>query len=130
MIQQRKLEALAEAIAQTSGYLIPDHPLHAARNPGGLPAVFAAHKRNEQGQRVFRSVLDGMQALMFDITAKLEGKSRAKLAASSTLTDFAVAFGQPATAAQAWVKFMRRALADETLSHKTTIEYFFGEINE
>jgi len=126
-MNQRKLEALAEAIAQTSGYQIPDHPLHLARNPGGLPAVLAAHKRNEQGARVFRSVLDGMQALLFDIETKLSGKSRAKLQPTSTLSDFAVAFGQPTTAATAWSKFIRRALADETVGPKTQIQFFFGE---
>lgn len=127
MIDQRKLEALAEAIAHTSGYYIPDNPLHDARNPGGLRAVFAAHKRDEAGYRVFRSFLDGMQALLFDIQTKLVGKSRAKLTPNNTLADFAIAFGQPAAAAQTWSKFLRRALHDATISHKTTIEYFFGD---
>lgn len=126
-MDQRKLEALAEAIAQTSGYQIPDHPLHAARNPGGLPAVAAAHKRNADGYRVFKSVLDGMQALLFDIETKLSGKSRARLQPTSNLADFATAFGQPATAAQAWAKFLRRAIGDEYITHKTTIAYFYED---
>jgi hypothetical protein len=127
VVNKRKLEALAEAIAHTSGYYIPDNPLHDARNPGGLRAVFAAHKRDANGHRVFQSFLDGMQALLFDIQTKLEGKSRAKLTSSSTLSDFAIAFGQPAAAAQVWTKFLRRALHDDAISHKTTIEYFFGD---
>lgn len=123
---RRTLEAIAEAIAQTSGYHTPDNPLYAARNPGGLPAA-PSHTRDESGRRVFASVLDGLQALLFDVEVKMQGKSRAKLKPTNTLADFAVAFGQPATAAQAWSKFLRRALHDDKITHKTPIEYFLGD---
>ncbi len=126
-MDRRKLEAIAEAIASTSGYFIPDGPLHAARNPGGLPAFAPSHARNDAGHRTFASVLDGMQALLFDVEVKMLGKSKARLQPTNTLADFAVAFGQPATAAQAWSKFLRRALHDEKITHRTTIEYFLGE---
>jgi len=127
MIERRKLEAIAEAIAATSGYHIPDNPLHAARNPGGLPAVSASHQRDAENRRVFTSVLDGMQALLFDIEVKLSGKSRARLQPTNTLADFAAAFGQPTTAAQAWAKFIRRALHDDAITAKTALSYFLGE---
>ena len=123
-MNKRKLEAIAEAIVQTSGYHIPDGALYAARNPGGLPAFSAQHARNDSGQRTFASVLDGLQALLFDIEVKMLGKSKAHLKPTSTLADFAVAFGQPATAAHAWAKFLRRALHDETITHKITLNFF------
>lgn len=127
MIDRKKLEAIAEAILDTSGYRTPDGPLYAARNPGGLPAFSPAHVRDEHNNRVFTSVLDGMQALLFDIEVKMSGKSRARLSPSNTIADFAVAFGQPATAAQAWAKFIRRALHDSAVNHKTALSYFLGE---
>jgi hypothetical protein len=123
-MNKRKIEALAEAIADTSGYRNPDNALHAARNPGGLLAFSPTHKKNDAGHRVFNSMLDGWQALMFDIEVKLAGRSRAKLGAVNTLGDFATAYGQPATAAQAWAKYMRRALAVEGVTHKTTLDFF------
>lgn len=126
-MDRRKLEAIAEAIADTSGYRTPDSPLYAARNPGGLAAFSPAHPRDVNSRRVFTSVLDGMQALMFDIEVKMAGRSRANLQPNSTLADFAVAFGQPATAAQAWAKFIRRALHDEAVTHKTMLSYFLGD---
>jgi len=126
-MNKRKLEAIAEAIAETSGYKIPDGPLYAARNPGGLKAISPAHAKNEHGHRTFSSVLDGLQALLFDIEVKMTGRAKIKLQPTSTLSDFAVAFGQPATAAQAWSKFLRRALHDDKITHKTTIQYFLGE---
>jgi hypothetical protein len=125
-MNKRILEAIAEAIAQTSGYHIPDHPLHAARNPLGLLAYSPAHLRDEQGHRIFTSVLDGWQAGLFDVDIKMSGRSRAHLKPESTFADFAVACGQPATAAQAWAKFLRRALHDETINHKTLLEHFLG----
>lgn len=127
LVDRRRLEAIAEAIIETSGYRVPDGPLYAARNPGGLPAFSPSHARNEQGQRVFSSVLDGIQALMFDIEVKMAGKSRARLQPTNTFADFASAFGQPATAAQAWAKFVRRALQDDAITHKTALSYFLGE---
>lgn len=126
-MDRRKLEAIAEAISDTSGYRIPDSALHAARNPGGLAAFTTAHPRDEHGNRVFSSVLDGLQALLFDIEVKMSGRSRARLQPSNTIGDLAVAFGQPATAAQAWAKFIRRALRDDLVTHKTALSYFLGE---
>lgn len=127
-MDRRILEAFAEAIAETSGYRNPEGDLYAARNPGGLPAVSSSHLKDVNGNRVFNSVLDGIQALIFDIEVKMSGKSKARLQPTNTLADFAVAFGQPATAAQPWAKFVRRALRDGSVTHKTTLSHFLGEV--
>jgi hypothetical protein len=126
-MNRRTIEAVAEAIAQTSGYNIPDSPVHAARNPGALPAFSPTHVRDTNGYRIFSSVLDGLQALMYDVELKMTGKARSKLQPTNTLADFAVAFGQPATAAQAWSKFLRRALCDPSITHKTPLQHFLQE---
>lgn len=117
------LEAICEAIQKTSGYDIPDSALYAARNPGGLVAYSPVQAKNDDGQRVFNSLLDGFQALRYDAQLKLAGQSRAQLKPDQTLTDFAAAYGYP-FAAQAWAKFLRRALHDDSINHKTKIEYF------
>jgi hypothetical protein len=122
-MNRRILEAVAEAIVEKSGYLIPDSSLHKARNPGGLLAFSTSQARDENGYRAFGSVLDGLQALLFDVEIKLAGRSRAHLTPANSLEDFAVSCGQPATAAQAWARFLKRALADEAISAKTQIGY-------
>jgi len=122
-VQRRKLEAVAEALIKTSGYHVPEGKLYQTRNPGGLLAYSPAQQRDEEGMRVFNSVLDGFQALLFDVGLKLEGKSRAHLRPDQTLTDFAAAYNQP-LAAQAWAAFLRKALHDPNITHKTKIEFF------
>lgn len=126
-MNKRKLEALAEARVRYSGYLNADNSLYAARNPGGLVAFSSTQTKDEQGFRTFRSMLDGMQALLFDVELKMAGRSRAALSPESTLTDFAEACGQQATAAVAWASFLRKALRDTNISQKTTIAYFIGD---
>ncbi len=123
-MDRRKLEAVAEAIVRTSGYLNADTPIYTGRNPGGLLAFSPRHARDEQGFRVFPSVMNGMEALFFDVALKLEGKSRAHLAATDTLSDFAEACGLNRAAAVNWSAFLRKALHDPALSQKTEISYF------
>lgn len=124
MIDTRKLEAVADAVAHYSGYLKPESPLYAGRNPGGLKAFSARHAKDAEGFRTFHSVLDGMQALIFDVELKLTGKSRAALTPDHTLTDFAAAFEKTAAEARAWAAFLRQALRDTTITQKTQIRYF------
>ena len=119
-------EAIAEAIVRTSGYWHADNPLYDARNPGGLLAFSPTQARDDKGYRVFNSVLDGTQALFYDVQLKLTGKSRAKLKPESTLTDFAAACGLP-LAASNWASFLRKALHDQTISPKTPLRHFLGE---
>lgn len=124
-MRRNRLEALAEAVASVSGYSIPGSPLYTARNPGGLKAY--GKTTDEHGNRVFGSIVDGLQALIFDTALKLEGRSRAALSPTDTLQEFALSHGQPATAAEAYVKFLRRALHDDSISKKLTISYFLAE---
>lgn len=121
---KRKIEGLAEAIIAYSGYAEPGSSLHDARNPGGLKALGLVQARDDKGNRVFRSVLDGLQALVFDVNLKLSGSSRAKLQPSSTLTDLAGAYNLPSTTAQAWARFLRKALHTDSLTANTPLSYF------
>src|ERR1700689_2927021 len=115
----RKLESLAEAIIKYSGYLEPSSPLHAARNPGALRATSMRHAKDENGHRIFNSFIDGVQALLFDLSTKLSGKSWAELTPTSTLKDLALSYSLPDTTAGAWSRFLRAALSDPNLSPRT-----------
>ena len=121
-----KTEALAEAVAHVSGYQIPGSPLYVARNPGGLKA-YMGKAANAEGQRLFSSVIDGLQSLIYDTQLKLGGMSRACLQPSDTLQDFAASHGQPTTAADAYAKFLRRALNDDSIHKKLELRYFLDE---
>jgi len=122
-MDRRTVEALAEAISHYSGYMEPSNPLYRARNPLGLKPMKPEHPFDEFGNRIFRSVLDGMQAAIFDLEVKLNGR----LSPSSTLGDLAAAYGRKATEAQAWARFLRQALDDQTISAKTEIQRFIEE---
>ena len=119
-MNRRKLEAIAEAIMKFSGYLNPESSVYQARNPGGLKAFMSHHERDEYGNRVFSSVLNGMSALLSDLELKLTKR----MSPNATLIDLASAYNQPFTAAQAWSKFLRHALVDESITHKTPLSYF------
>lgn len=123
-VDRFKLEALAEAIIHYSGYRDPGSPLYAARNPGGLKAFSPNHLRDEHGNRVFASVMDGLQALFFDTALKLSGESRAHLRPDNNLTDFAAACGKQPTEAVVWSSFLRKAFKDERINQKTPIQFF------
>lgn len=120
----RKLEALAEALIKYSGYLEPSSELHAARNPGGLKATSMRHAKNEHGQRIFNSYIDGVQALLFDLQTKLTGNSWAELKPESTLVDLATAYSLPTTTAAAWSRFLRAALHDQEITSDTPLKFF------
>ena len=122
MDKQIRLEALAEAIAEYSGYQ-PGSPLWIARNPGGLKAYSPKHTKDEHGNRVFVSVLDGMQALIFDVKLKLEGRSKARLSAKNTLADLAASYGKSPIEGDAWAKFLRKAL-NADFNRKTPLSFF------
>ncbi len=119
----RKLEALAEAIASGNGYFDPDSPLYSARNPGGLRPVSLAHERDEFGNRVFASLLDGWQALLYDLDVKLSGKSP-RVMPTDPLFALALAYDRHRKVAGNWVKFLRRALNDHTLTVDTALKFF------
>jgi hypothetical protein len=123
-----RLEALADAIAHYSGWTNPESEAYQARNPGALPAISSKHIRNAKGQRVFRSMLDGYQALLFDLAIKCSGHSHTRLKPISTLRELMLAYHQPDTTGKFVAKYLKRALQDEQISENTPLRYFVEEI--
>lgn len=123
---EKNVEILAQALIAYSGFTDPTGPLFKAMNPGGIRATSMKHPRNENGQRVFNSFIDGIQALFFDLETKLSGDSWAGLTGESTLEDLALSYSRQATEADAWARFLRKALADSGISKRTPLSYFKG----
>jgi hypothetical protein len=54
----------------------------------------------------------------------LSGRSRTRLKPQSTLRDLVLAYGKPESTAKFLSKYLRRALGDDKLSEKTTLDFF------
>jgi hypothetical protein len=111
-------DALVDAIVQYSGYRVPGSAIHKARNPGGLKAFGGTKTRDAENYRVFKSDIDGLQALKFDVQLKITGRARVKC---ETLSDLATAYHAPI---KSWVTFLRQALSDPTISAKSPLTIF------
>lgn len=117
----KPFDTLIDAIVHYSGYRVPGSAVYKARNPGALKAFSPAAPRDERGNRVFKTEIDGLQALKFDVRLKISGKAKAKCA---NLNELAAAYGQPATQAKAWAGFIRQALDDDSINGKTPLTVF------
>jgi hypothetical protein len=120
-------DTLVDAIVNYSGYRLPGSAPYKARNPGALKAFSPTAPRDELGLRIFKSDIDGLQALKFDVRHKLSGKSKIKC---STLGELADAYKCGPGQARAWAGFIRQALEtkhgdhDTIITPKTPLAYF------
>lgn len=124
MNYNRQTEALAMAMALFSGYFGPPSELSKAKNPGGLRVYSMAHRSTESGYRVFKSFIDGMQALLFDLNAKMSGNNWSELTSTSTLKDLAASYSLPEHVAESWVMLLKAALNDDTITSDLPLSYF------
>lgn len=122
-----KLEALLDAIASLKGWHNPDSEVYQLRNPLGL-ASFARvgkHEMDKEGRRVFQSSLAGLKACLFDLEVKVSGKSRAGLKPDDAIANLLRVYGLTEKAGQQQIiKFLRRALKDQTVDLDTKLTYF------
>ncbi len=125
-VPRRKLEALTDALVHHSGYRDPKSALYAARNPGGLKAYQAHHKRDAERNRIFPSEIDGLQAAFWDMAYKITGQSVARLTPDATLTDLVKAYYMPEASARFWANFLKAALQHD-ITARTTLEFFLKD---
>jgi hypothetical protein len=123
-----KLEALLDAIAHLKGYSTnPDSTLYQIRNPLGIIS-FSRPGKNEiddEGRRIFSSDLAGRRACLFDLELKVKGESRAGIKPEDKLENLLRVYGvSELLGQQQVVKFLKRALKDETISRTTPLAYF------
>jgi hypothetical protein len=125
-----RIEALVDALARVNGLSDPASDCYRLRNPL-LIRSFARpgkHETDEQGRRVFTSLLSGYKAALFDMELKLTGKSRAGLQPTSTLANVLGVYGikEPGGISTV-VSFLRRALTDQQIDNTTPLSYFTKE---
>jgi hypothetical protein len=122
-----KIEALVDAIGKANGVHNPESDSYRLRNPL-LIRSFARpgkHEIDEQGRRVFKSLLSGYKAALFDMELKITGQSRAGLQATSTLMNVLGVYGikDPDSISEV-VSFLRIALSDASITPTTPLSYF------
>src|SRR6185312_3536769 len=101
----------------------PDTEAYQTRNPGLLKWHHTfRHPVNENYVRRFTSFVGGYRALLEDLRMKASGQNRSKLKPDSPLLHLVRVYGQPDTAADYLVKFLRRALPDEEISAETKLQ--------
>lgn len=122
-----KLEALLDAIAALNGWSNPDSDCYQIRNPLGLTsfAIAGKHEMDAKGRRVFTSSLAGLKAGLFDLDVKTSGKSRAGLKPGDAISNLLRVYGLTEKGGQQQVvKFLRRALKDDSIDLNTKLTYF------
>lgn len=125
-----KIEALIDAISKLNGCSNnPESTPYQIRNPLMLRSFAAPGKHDitPEGVRIFNSLLAGYKAAVFDVTLKLEGKSRAGLQPTDTLSQLLACYGITGKVSNDHVvSFLRRALKDDSVSANTQLSYFLG----
>jgi len=129
----RQVEAIVDSIAALKGWSNPESLCYKLRNPLLLRSFARAgkHEITEEGYRIFTSGLAGYKSCCFDVDLKLRGESRAGLKPdTSTLVNLAGVFElQPGLAVTQIIRFLRRALKDETITKDTPLSYFLNPEN-
>lgn len=125
-----KIEALVDAIANLHGFPHnPESDAYRLRNPL-LIRSFAKpgkHEMDEQGRRVFPSLLGGYKSAIFDVELKLRGQSRAGLKPDDKLENLLRVYGISQLGGMSnVVSFLRRALKDQNISKETPLSYFLA----
>jgi len=122
-----RLEILVDAIAFHNNLSDPESLAYKLRNPllvksFGRPGK---HEIDEEGRRVFSTIVAGYRACIFDIQLKVSGKSRAGLNTDNTVEHLLGTYGIKGPAAVGRVvKFLRKAASYQELSGNTPLSYF------
>lgn len=123
-----RIEALADSIAEYSGYSDPTHKLYKYRNPGGLKGYLARQIKDQNtGERVFLSVIDGYRALLYDLDLKCKGESSCGLKQDSPLQELLYVYGFPDETTRYVIKFLRKALGNEGIRADLPLSFFLEE---
>lgn len=123
-----KIEALVDALAHLLGSSTnPDGELYVIRNPTGLISFSLPGKGeiDPQGRRIFKSWSAGYHAACYDARIKISGDSRAGIKKDDKLENFLGSMKVDQKAGQQQiVKFLRRALKDQSITVETPLAYF------
>ena len=136
MANIKRLEALADMIASLNDFWNPESESYQLRNPGMCRAhsFKQLNSVDEQGRRIFTSLIGGYRFLIQDLTWKCEGTTRAKgehgrLKPTSSLVDLLKAFKLNSLDKQMQaVAFLNMALktlgTTEEVTSETELKFF------
>lgn len=123
-----KIEVIVDGIGKLNGCPNdPESEAYRLRNPLMLKsyARLGKHEVTPEGIRIFTSFLSGYKAATFDVELKLKGQSRANVKSDSGLDQLLLCYGiKTAGAVDNVVSFIRRALADDSITRHTPCSYF------
>ena len=126
-LNERKIEALLDAIGQLRGWSNPDSPVYQSKNPLGVKsfALLGRHEVDDEGRRIFSSQLAGIKAGLFDLELKIRGESRANVKVTDHLSNLLRVYEITEILGQQKVlKWFRRAISDSTVTLDTPLLYF------
>lgn len=125
-----KIEAIVDGIGRLNSIHNPDSLAYQIRNPL-LLVSFAKpgrHDVNDDGLRVFNSLLAGYKAATYDMQLKIKGLSRAGLKPTDCLENLLGCYRIAEKAAKDNVlSFVKRALKDDGLTLRTPLSYFLEQ---
>jgi len=122
-----KLESLLDAIANLKGWSNPDSVTYEIRNPLHIKSFArpGKHEVDGEGRRIFTSWLAGYKACLFDLDIKIKGESRAGIREGDKLSNLLKVYGiSERLGQQQVVKYLKRALRDDSLTTETPLSYF------
>lgn len=122
-----KIEAIVDAIGKLNGMHNPESDAYLLRNPLMIKSFArpGKHETDEQGRRMFNSLLAGYKAATYDVKLKLEGNSRAGLKPNDCLENLLGVYNiKELGGISNVVSFLKRALKDESLTKRTPLAYF------
>jgi hypothetical protein len=123
-----RLEALADSIASLNDWSNPVADAYQLRNPGLLRAFTLRHAADDAGRRIFPSLVDGYQALLYDLQRKCTGLSRSKLKPTDPLVELLIrGFSQPPSAEEYVLCFLTSALPRLNVTAHTPLKFFVEE---
>jgi hypothetical protein len=132
MANVKRIEALAMCIAELNDAHNPESAAFQLNNPG-LCRAFSFKQLNsvdDQGRRIFTSIIGGIRYLVQDLTWKCSGETRAKgengkLKPTSTLPELLKAFRLNTVDKQMQaVTFLNLALTTEDVTVNTQLQFF------
>ena len=125
-----KLEALLYGLASINGWSNPDAESFQINNPLLIQNYSLPGKNeiDEKGRRVFKTAASGLHAGLYDLSLKIKGESRAGIKRDDLLENLLRVYNviEPG-GQQAVVKFLRRALKDQSIKVETPLAYFREE---
>ena len=132
MAQVKRIEALADVIGFLNGIHDPESEAYHLRNPGMCRAYSfkQLNSVNDQGYRIFTSLIGGYRFLCQDLLWKCSGQTRAKgdngrLKPTSTLAELLKAFRFTGFEKQMQaVAFLNSALKTDEISTTTELKFF------